>query len=142
MDVLRFRDIFMSWQEQFFYGLPPGLISLYGIIINCFKILAWSNEPFLRNPWSKWSRGDLDLENGRGVTFQNQTRKYRCPTTYERSGDSVCAPKCPEMIPYHAYTYYGTSVKILKRLEHSARNYRTFTKGGSSQKRTKGGHAF
>ena len=42
-------------------------------------------------------------------------------------------PKCPETIPYHAYTYYGTSVKILKRSELSARNYRTFTKWGDTE---------
>ena len=69
----------------------------------------------------------------RGYRFWSHTSDSRCPTTYERSGDSVCVPKCPETIPYHAYTYYGTSVKILKRLELSAGNYRTFTKGVDTQ---------
>ena len=79
----------------------------------------------LQDQWGELVRG--------GYTLWCKTSDFRCPTAYERSGDSVCAPKYPETIPYHAYTYYGTPVKILKRLELFVRSYRPFTKGGDTQ---------
>ena len=69
-----------------------------------------SELPIFQNLASKIKGG----AGQRGYMFWSRTLDFRCPTTYERSGDSVCAQKCPETIPYHAYTYYGTSVKILK----------------------------